>query len=259
MNYGYTTLGHRFTRKPWDADRRVGQRQESTPHQPPVLSPRSLVHGGVRAPNFGPTVRRQPAWASRRRRQPPLGSVDICVIPSVARNLRTLHKGYHLDSSLRCATFRITMALRRPHKGMKMAWPTPSSLPRRACPVPDTGRESRVAELRVRYRAGSKPPAGDGFPPPTARGQALRGNDGRERGNDGCGCLLSIFIAMTFDWEPLECQHNLASGPRFSLLCSLATPTGFEPALSALTGQCVRPLHHGAAMELAGRAPAQAC
>ncbi len=43
-------LGHRFTRKPWDADRRVGQRQESTPHQPPVLSPRSLVHGGVRVP-----------------------------------------------------------------------------------------------------------------------------------------------------------------------------------------------------------------
>ena len=27
----------------------------------------------------------------------------------------------------------------------------------------------------------------------------------------------------------------------------LATPTGFEPAISALTGQCVKPLHHGAA------------
>ena len=26
----------------------------------------------------------------------------------------------------------------------------------------------------------------------------------------------------------------------------LATPTGFEPAISALTGQCVKPLHHGA-------------
>ena len=35
----------------------------------------------------------------------------------------------------------------------------------------------------------------------------------------------------------------------------LATPTGFEPAISALTGQCVRPLHHGAAKKLAGRAP----
>ena len=28
---------------------------------------------------------------------------------------------------------------------------------------------------------------------------------------------------------------------------SLATPTGFEPAISALTGQYVKPLHHGAA------------
>ncbi len=27
----------------------------------------------------------------------------------------------------------------------------------------------------------------------------------------------------------------------------VATPTGFEPAISALTGQCVKPLHHGAA------------
>ena len=25
-------------------------------------------------------------------------------------------------------------------------------------------------------------------------------------------------------------------------------PTGFEPAISALTGQCVKPLHHGAAL-----------
>ena len=28
---------------------------------------------------------------------------------------------------------------------------------------------------------------------------------------------------------------------------AVATPTGFEPVISALTGQCVRPLHHGAA------------
>ena len=27
----------------------------------------------------------------------------------------------------------------------------------------------------------------------------------------------------------------------------VATPTGFEPAISALTGQYVKPLHHGAA------------
>ena len=30
-------------------------------------------------------------------------------------------------------------------------------------------------------------------------------------------------------------------------LGALATPTGFEPAISALTGQYVKPLHHGAA------------
>ena len=29
----------------------------------------------------------------------------------------------------------------------------------------------------------------------------------------------------------------------------LATPTGFEPAISGLTGQYVKPLHHGAAAE----------
>ena len=33
------------------------------------------------------------------------------------------------------------------------------------------------------------------------------------------------------------------------LVKMVATPTGFEPAISALTGQCVKPLHHGAAME----------
>ncbi len=30
----------------------------------------------------------------------------------------------------------------------------------------------------------------------------------------------------------------------------MATPTGFEPVISALTGQCVRPLHHGASYKL---------
>ena len=29
----------------------------------------------------------------------------------------------------------------------------------------------------------------------------------------------------------------------------VATPTGFEPAISALTGQYVKPLHHGAALK----------
>ena len=32
----------------------------------------------------------------------------------------------------------------------------------------------------------------------------------------------------------------------------VATPTGFEPAISGLTGQYVKPLHHGAAVELGG-------
>ena len=31
-------LGGRFVRKPWNASRRVGQRQESTPKQPRLLS-----------------------------------------------------------------------------------------------------------------------------------------------------------------------------------------------------------------------------
>ena len=30
----------------------------------------------------------------------------------------------------------------------------------------------------------------------------------------------------------------------------LATPTGFEPAISALTGLHVKPLHHGAAVHI---------
>lgn len=34
---------------------------------------------------------------------------------------------------------------------------------------------------------------------------------------------------------------------------TVATPTGFEPAISALTGQYVKPLHHGAAIKRAGQ------
>ena len=37
------------------------------------------------------------------------------------------------------------------------------------------------------------------------------------------------------------------NGIRFCLLYSVATPTGFEPAISGLTGRYVKPLHHGAA------------
>ena len=42
-----------------------------------------------------------------------------------------------------------------------------------------------------------------------------------------------------------ECQEKVL----------LATPTGFEPAISALTGQCVKPLHHGAALCAMRRLP----
>ncbi len=52
--------------------------------------------------------------------------------------------------------------------------------------------------------------------------------------------------------SPMNCVHR-KPGSFFSQLC-VAVPTGFEPAISALTGPHVWPLHHGTSVsKQAGR------
>ena len=60
-------------------------------------------------------------------------------------------------------------------------------------------------------------------------------------------------VVWTSDNKVVAVRPRAELGPFFQVsehcqekVC-LATPTGFEPAISALTGQCVKPLHHGAA------------
>ena len=63
-------------------------------------------------------------------------------------------------------------------------------------------------------------------------------------------------VVWTSDNKVVAVRPRAELGPFFQVsehcqekVC-LATPTGFEPAISALTGQCVKPLHHGAASHL---------
>ncbi len=49
------------------------------------------------------------------------------------------------------------------------------------------------------------------------------------------------------EFEPFF-RLNLDEGVNENI--ELATPTGFEPAISALTGLHVKPLHHGAAVHI---------
>ena len=53
-----------------------------------------------------------------------------------------------------------------------------------------------------------------------------------------------ITLTYTSPMSPKDITNESAS---VLAIMQMATPTGFEPAISALTGQYVKPLHHGAA------------
>ncbi len=50
-------------------------------------------------------------------------------------------------------------------------------------------------------------------------------------------------VSIGVESKKLITQPGLQTIPRHVNIC--AVPTGFEPAISALTGQHVKPLHHG--------------
>ncbi len=82
--------------------------------------------------------------------------------------------------------------------------------------------------------------------------EAITGPPGRIQTLTNPTSVASCSIQLSYGglwWFELELnQHSLRyqrSALPLSYRTNMAPPTGFEPVLSALTGQCVRPLHHG--------------